>query len=198
MDAFNNILTISGLHLAMAMMPGPNTFAICCVASAGSRRDGLSVAAGVITATGLWAGIALLGAGAVIAWNHQLFLGLRAVASLYLVWIGLRILVAPATLRRVLSGGQPFLLGLLTALANPFAIAFWLGTFLAAIPETAPDHHYARIFALIILQSLIWYSSLAILFSSALRGQSFHAAPVLRYVAAAAMIVIGLNALAPG
>ncbi|WP_196053513.1 LysE family translocator [Paracoccus lichenicola] len=182
----------------MAMTPGPNTFAICCVASTGSRRDGLSAAAGVVAATGLWAGIAMLGAGAVVAWNHQLFLGLRAVAALYLIGIGLRMLVLPLSPRPALAGGQPFLVGLLTALANPFAIAFWLGTFLAAMPATAPDHLYARIFGLIILQSLIWYSALAILFSTAMRGRTPGTARLLRYVTAGAMILIGLSALVPG
>ncbi|WP_237168372.1 LysE family translocator [Paracoccus shandongensis] len=179
------------------MTPGPNTFAVCWVASTGSRRDGLSAAAGVVTATGLWIGIALFGAGKVVAWNHQLFLGLRVVAALYLIWIGLRMLAAPAVPRKGLGGGQPFILGLLTALANPFSMAFWLGTFLAAIPATAPDHHYARIFALIILQSLLWYSSLAILFSTALRGRTFGTARLLRYVTAGAMIAVGASALVP-
>ncbi|WP_347139058.1 LysE family transporter [Paracoccus sp. SSK6] len=197
MNLFANIFFIAGMHLAVAMTPGPNTLAICCVASAGSRRDGLSAAAGVVTATGLWVGIALLGAGAVIARNGQLFTGLRVLAALYLLWIGLRMLAAPQVRRAVPTGGRPFAVGLLTALANPLAIAFWMGTFLSAIPATAPVHVYAGIFALIILQSTIWYSLLAILFSSALRGRPFGASRLLRYVAAGAMIVIGVSALGP-
>ena len=161
MDFLSSIFVVSGLHLAVAMTPGPSTFAICCAASTGSRRDGLSAAAGVVTATGLWFGIALFGAGTVIAWSNQLFL-------------------------------------LVTALANPFAIAFWLGTFLTALPATAPDHLYARIFGLIILQSLIWYSSLAILFSTAMRGRTFGTTRLLRGITAGAMIAAGLNALIPG
>lgn len=198
MDISSSMIIVSGLHLAMAMTPGPNVLAICSVASAGSRRDGLSVAAGVVAATGLWAGIALLGAGAVIAWNHQLFLGLRVMASLYLIWLGLRMLIAPSVQHGTITRGQPFLIGLLTALANPFAIAFWLGTFLAAIPASAPDHLYARIFGLIILQSLVWYSSLAILFSTAMRGRTLGTARLLRYVTAGALILIGLSGIVPG
>ena len=96
------------------------------------------------------------------------------------------------------GGERPFLVGLVTALANPFAIAFWLGTFLTALPATAPDHLYARIFGLIILQSLIWYSSLAILFSTAMRGRTFGTTRLLRGITAGAMIAAGLNALIPG
>ena len=198
MDPFANIFTIVGLHLAVAMTPGPNTLAICSVASTGSQRDGLSVAVGVVVATGLLAGIAILGAGAVIACNHHLFLGLRVVGALYLIWIGLRILTAPAISKASIIKGQPFLVGLLTALTNPFAIAFWFGTFLAAVPASAPDHFYARIFGLIILQSLIWYSSLAILFSTAMRGRTLGTARLMRYVTAGALILIGTSAMVPG
>jgi threonine efflux protein len=198
MDFLSSIFVVSGLHLAVAMTPGPSTFAICCAASTGSRRDGLSAAAGVVTATGLWFGIALFGAGTVIAWNNQLFLGLRVVAALYLIWIGLRMLLVPAVPGKAKGGERPFLVGLVTALANPFAIAFWLGTFLTALPATAPDHLYARIFGLIILQSLIWYSSLAILFSTAMRGRTFGTTRLLRGITAGAMIAAGLNALIPG
>lgn len=197
MNIFASLLVISGLHLAMAMTPGPNTLAICCTASAGTRRDGLSVAAGVVVATGLWVGIALLGAGTMIARNGQVFAALRVLAALYLIWIGLRMLTAAPIRHSMLAGRQPFLLGLLTALANPFSIAFWLGTFLAAIPAAAPDHLYAEIFMLIVAQSVIWYSLLAILFSSAMRGRSFAAARLVRYVAAGVLIVIGVSALGP-
>lgn len=198
MDVFATLFLISGLHLAIAMTPGPNTLAICCAASAGTRRDGLSVAAGVVAATGLWVGLALLGADAVADRDGHVFLPLRVLAALYLVWMGLRMLTACPMPRGGMMGRQPFLLGLLTALANPVAIAFWLGTFLAAIPAAAPEYVYAEIFILIIVQSVIWYSFLAILFSSAMRGRSFAAARISRYVAAAAMIAVGLGALAPG
>lgn len=198
MDPLANIFTILGLHLAVAMTPGPNTLAICSVASAGSRRDGLSVVVGVVVATGLLAGIAILGAGALIAWNRHLFLGLRVVGALYLIWIGLRMLFAPSVPQASIVKGQPFLVGLLTALTNPFSIAFWFGTFLAAVPASAPDHFYARIFGLIILQSLVWYSSLAILFSTAMRGRTLGTTRLLRYVTAGALILIGLSAIFPG
>ena len=147
---------------------------------------------------GLQVGLHILGAGAVIAWNHHLFLGLRVVGALYLIWIGLRILTAPAIPKASIIKGQPFLVGLLTALTNPFAIAFWFGTFLAAVPASAPDHFYARIFGLIILQSLIWYSSLAILFSTAMRGRTLGTARLMRYVTAGALILIGTSAMVLG
>lgn len=198
MDFLANVLFVSGLHLATAMTPGPNTLAICCTASAGSRRDGLSVAAGVVAATALWVSVALLGIGMVIARNDQLFAVLRFASAAYLIWIGLRMLAAPAIGQALMNHGQPFLVGLLTALANPLAIAFWLGTFLAAIPADAPDHVYAEIFLLIIFQSVIWYSFLAIMFSSIMRGRTFGATRILRYVVAVAMIVIGLSVLYPG
>ena len=142
--------------------------------------------------------LALLGADAAADRNGHVFLALRVLAALYLIWLGLRMLTACPLRRDVMAGRQPFLLGLLTALANPIAIAFWLGTFLAAIPAAAPGYLYAEIFILIIGQSVIWYSFLAILFSSAMRGRSFAAGRLSRYVAAAAMIAVGLGALAPG
>lgn len=197
MDMVSTLAVVSGLHLTMAISPGPNTLAICCAASAGTRRDGLSVAAGVIAATGLWVGIALLGADAVADRNGQVFPVLRTLAGLYLIWIGVRMLGAGSAGGGVMAGRRPFLLGLLTALANPFSIAFWLGTFLAALPAAAPDRLYAEVFILIIGQSVIWYCLLAVLFSSAMRGRGLAAARLMRYVAAGVSIAIGVGALVP-
>lgn len=193
----NDILAILALHLAAAITPGPNTLAVCCAASIGKRRDALAVAAGIALATGLWVAIALLGAGAVIAWNPRLLLGMRAFGAAYLVWVGVGFLLPRAVRSIGPAGGHPLLVGLLTGLTNPFSVAFWLGSFLAAIPETAPNHLYVRIFGLIVLQSAVWYSSLALLFSTILRGRNIAEMPLLRHVAGAVMITIGLNALIP-
>lgn len=198
MEFFSTIALVSGMHIVLAMTPGPNTFAICCLASTGSRQAGLSAAAGVVAATGLWVGIALFGAGMAIVQDNLIFLILRYLTAAYLIWIGLRMLILPAAWRSVSGQGQPFCVGFLTGLTNPFAITFWLGAFLGVIPATAPSHVYAEIFCVIILQTMAWYFFLAILFSSAMRGQTFGAARSLRYVAALAMIVIGLNSLHVG
>ena len=192
---FGDTIYICGLHLAIAVSPGPNTVAICCSASMVSRRAGLSVAAGVVTATGLWAGMALLGAGAAVARHEHLLVILRISSGVYLTGIGLRMLVTPPAWNSPRACGQPFLLGLLTALSNPVALAFWLGTFLTAMPPTATDRFYATIFALIILQSTAWYFLLAVLSSSTLPGRVFGAARSLRQIGAGTMILIGLNAL---
>ncbi len=195
MSYFGDILFICGLHLAIAVSPGPSTVAICCSASMVTRRAGLSVAAGIVTATGLWAGAALLGAGAVIAYHEHLLMILRLSSGIYLTGIGLRMLVMPPAWNSPRACGQPFLLGLLTALSNPVALAFWLGTFLTVIPATATNRFYAAIFALIILQSTVWYFLLAVLSSSVLPGRIFGAARSLRQIGAGTMILIGLNAL---
>lgn len=197
MDILANLLVICGLHLGIAMTPGPNTLAICCVASAGTRRDGLWVAAGVVAATGLWVGLALLSVGAALAQDSALVTGLRIAAAVYLMGSGLRMLASSPARKAAPVGGQPFLMGLLTALANPLALAFWLGTFLAAIPAPAPRYFYAEIFTLIILQSVLWYFFLAIVFSSAMRGRTFATARITRQLAAGAVIAVGVAALWP-
>ena len=164
MGPFNDVLLIAGLHLSVAISPGPNTFAICAAASGGSRRQGLFVAAGVVAGTGLWIAIAMLGLGAILPRHDAALAVLRGAAALFLMGIGLRMLVlapaGPAGARQ----GTPFALGLLTAVTNPLAMAFWLGAFLAALPPDAPRPVYLGIFAVIIFQSAIWYSFLAVLF----------------------------------
>lgn len=195
MDAFSYIPFISGLHLAVAVTPGPSTLAICCVASAGSRFEGLSVAAGVVTATALWVSAALMGTGAMIASHTQIVAVFRSAAAVYLLWTGFRMLAVPAVSRPAARPGQPFLMGLLTSLGNPLSIAFWLGAFLAAVPEDASNTVYVAIFSVIILQSVVWYFLLAMLFSSGLRIGFPGAARIARFVAAGVMIAVGLNIL---
>lgn len=198
MVPFSDILFIAGLHLAVAISPGPNTFAICATASSGSRRQGLCVAAGVVAGTGLWIAVAMLGVGAILSRHDGVLDVLRGAAALYLMGFGLRMLASPPAGFMGTRQGPSFALGLLTALTNPLAMAFWLGAFLAAIPADAPSPVYLGIFLVIMFQSAVWYSFLAVLFSSTLRGQGFPAARVLRFIAGAAMILVGLNVLRGG
>jgi threonine/homoserine/homoserine lactone efflux protein len=102
----------------------------------------------------------------VIAQDSPFSLIFRIFTAAYLIWIGLRMLILPAAWRSVSGHGQPFLVGLLTGLTNPFAITFWLGAFLGIIPADAPGHVYVEIFTVIILQTMAWYSFLAVLLGS--------------------------------
>lgn len=196
-DLAASILVILGLHLAMAMTPGPNTLTICSVAGAGSRQDGLSVVAGLVGATGLWVGAALFGMMSLTTRHDEIYVAFQSSAAVLLIWTGVRMMaVSPRPSIRT-GPRRPFIAGLLTGLANPLAIAFWTGTFLTAIPRTAPHSVYPLIFILIIVQTTLWYSLLAILSSTAMRGRTFAATRLLRVVAAGTMIVVGLDALLP-
>lgn len=192
------LLGLAGMHLLMAMSPGPNILTIGWLSATRSRRDGLLAASGVVIASLGWVGLALWGAETLPldrGWPHNLLLLL---GTAYLIWIGLRMLNSAFSTRVIAtpqgSGRHPFMIGLLGALCNPRAGLFWISAFQAALPDSAPHWLPLAIILVIAVQATLWYSSIAMLFSTCFaRAQYLRLSRVIDLAAGAGMLVLGLK-----
>ncbi|MBS0519861.1 MAG: LysE family translocator [Proteobacteria bacterium] len=196
------LLTLSGMHLLMAMLPGPNTVVVTWLSATTSRRDGLRAAAGVVVASLLWVVLSLVGFGSILLEAGWLYRILRLIGAAYLIYVGIRMFragwsgptVDPTSTRPAFAGRRPMTAGLLTTLSNPKSAVFWTSAFLVAVPPHAPAWFYALVVAVIAVQSALWYGAVALLFSTGFAKQHYlRLARRLDLLAGAVMIGLGLK-----
>lgn len=202
MEFIPNLLTLAGMHIVMAMLPGPNTVVVSWLSATRSRRDGLLAVCGVVLASLVWVAFALWGVGALLLEAGWLYRTLRLLGAGYLIWIGLSMIGAglrPATVKSSagpprIAGHNPFAMGLTTTLSNPKSAVFWTSAFLVAVPPDAPAWFYVSILAVIAAQSSLWYGGVALFFSTGFaRQQYLRLARHLDLLAGAIMTALGLK-----
>lgn len=117
--------------LVFLALPGPGTFALLTATAKGGMRAGTAATFGLIAGDQVLMWLAAAGVAAVLQANEALFKGLQYVGAAYLVWIGLRLLLAragsaaPIPLRPHHFARQAFLITLM----NPKAIIFYMAFF---------------------------------------------------------------------
>lgn len=200
MEFLPNLATLAGMHLLMAMLPGPNTVVVSWLSATRSRAQGLQAVCGVTVASLVWVGMALWGVGALMAeagWLYRLF---RLAGAAYLIWIGVRML--RAGLGAPSAGGaqpgltqrSPFVSGLLTTLSNPKSAVFWTSAFLVTVPGHAPPWVYGAILAIVAFQSALWYGAIALLFSTGrVRAAYQRLTRALDLIAGGVMVLLGVR-----
>ncbi len=202
MEFLASLLALSGMHLLMAMLPGPNTVVVTWLSATTSRRDGLRAAAGITIASLAWVVLSLGGFGTILLEAGWLYRTLRLIGAAYLIYIGIRMLLAgwrpptatPTAIHPTFAGRRPFTAGLLTTLSNPKSAVFWTSAFLVAVPSNAPAWFYGAVVAIIAMQSLLWYGAVAFLFSAGFARQHYlRLTRWLDLLAGGVMVALGLR-----
>jgi threonine/homoserine/homoserine lactone efflux protein len=203
MEFLPTLLTLAGMHLLMAMLPGPNTVVVSFVSATASRGLGLRATAGVVAGTLVWVTLSLWGFGTVLLEAGWLYRALRIAGAVYLVYVGVRMLRAGLARRTVVSAEaaatrprlgsrRPFAAGFLTTLSNPKSAVFWTSAFLVAVPAHAPGWVHGAIVAIIAVQSALWYATVALAFSTGIARQNYlRFARRLDLVAGTVMVALG-------
>nr|WP_255568755.1 LysE family transporter [Neoroseomonas alba] len=197
-----SLLTLAGMHILMAMLPGPNTVVVTWLSATTSRGAGLRATAGIVIASLVWVVLSLFGVGTLLLQAGELYAALRLIGAAYLVYVGAKMLRAgmqappesgPAA-RPALAGRSPFMAGLLTTLSNPKSAVFWTSAFLVAVPPHAPGWLYGAIVAVIAVQSTLWYGAVAMLLSTEVAKRSYlRVARWLDLIAGGVMVALGLR-----
>lgn len=121
-------------ELVLCITPGPAVLLVISVALRGGLRPGLLASSGVLAANALYFALSATSVAAVLLASRELFVALRWAGAAYLVWLGLRMLLAPARNPAGAPPGPPtrsFLRGLVVQGANPKALVF----FVALLPQ---------------------------------------------------------------
>jgi threonine/homoserine/homoserine lactone efflux protein len=185
--------------LVFLALPGPGTFALLTATGQGGFRAGSAATCGLILGDQVLMWLAAGGVAAVLQANEALFRALQLVGATYLVWIGLRLVVA-----RVGGGasiamrpGQFARQGFIITLMNPKAIVFYMAFFPLFID--AATHRglvtFAAMAATIAALTLAYCLTLCA-FASAIRERlraHDRAGRLLRRAAGVALIGFGLK-----
>lgn len=172
---FDLFITVALVNLVALMSPGPDFFFISQTAISRSRIEAIKGALGVSLAVAIWATIALLGLNLILekmSWLHKLIM---VGGGVYLVWMGVQLLMSArsqhktpnteAALALSLTRRNSFFRGLLTNLSNPKAIIYFSSVFSIFVGPDVSSLVRVGIFGVIIGETLLWFSLVALLFS---------------------------------
>jgi len=166
------LISVAGLWAVAVVTPGPNFLVVTRSALTASRGAAFRCVAGILAGTVLWGAAGFLGVGVLFAAAPWLFAVLKVAGGLYLLWLGVRLLVAaarrapgPAAGPTANAGGaavrRPALLGFVTVVANPKSGAFVASLFAALLPAAPTAGLGVAMTAVMVAVSALWYGAVA-------------------------------------
>jgi threonine/homoserine/homoserine lactone efflux protein len=200
MDLWQNLLQLSLIHIAAAMVPGPNTVIVSYFSAAVSRRAGLQAVGGIAVASFTWVTLSLFGVGVLLLQAGEVYRALRLAGAAYLVIVGLQMLWAawrapPSQAGKPAQRARsPFISGILTNLSNPKSAVFWTSVFVLLMPPQPPLWFMAAAIAVAVGQTALWYSFVALFISTPLARRSYaRLGRWLDALAGTVMLALGLR-----
>lgn len=174
MELVAAILGILGALTIGVVSPGPSFVLVARVAAALSRRDGVAAAIGMGVGGVIFGGLALLGLQAALAQVGWLYIGLKLLGGLYLLYLAIMLwrgaagpIVIPTASGRPVAGlARSFWLGLATQLSNPKTAVVYASVFAALLPAATPAWIFAVLPPLIFAIESGWYAVVALAFSA--------------------------------
>ena len=162
--------SIAAVQLLAVMSPGPSFLITARTAVAQSRLDGVKVALGLGAGTVIWSSAALLGLNAVFHALPPLFIAMKIVGALFLLWIAIQIFRHAADPLDLGGAAEktsnPFMKGFLTQIANPKVAVFFGSIFVAMLPADVPLWMVAALVAIVSFNEVWWYTAVSLFFGS--------------------------------
>lgn len=162
--------------LAGVLSPGPSFVQVARISVSRSRADGLAVALGLGLGALAFAVLALAGLHAVLTAVPSLYIALKLLGGLYLMWMAWSIwcgaaqplqLGAADAARGQRSLRQSFRLGLITQLSNPKCAVVYGSVFAALLPVDFPLVAALLVLLGVLVMEAGWYAIVALVLSSA-------------------------------
>lgn len=164
-----SLLTIALLHWAVLLVPGFNLVLLAQLAGGQSRATAFAAVGGMTTATLVWGSLAVLGIGVVFSTLPMLRQGAQVAGGLYLLYLAYNLWrsggSAPSVPPQTLSRSAAFRVGFMTSALNPKIALFYGSVFATALPPSPSWLHVVGAVAVVYLNSIIWHTSLAVVFS---------------------------------
>lgn len=174
MDIALPLLSILGSIAVGAASPGPSFVFVTRTAIALSRRDALAAALGMGVGGVVYGGLGLFGLQTLLAQAQWLYVVLKIMGGLYLIWLAVQLwrsakspIVVPTTADgRPLSVRRSFSIAAVTQLSNPKAAVVYGSIFAAFLPANPPAWTFAVLLPSIFAIEAGWYTVVALAFSS--------------------------------
>jgi threonine efflux protein len=163
---FAPILKIIPIFAVALIVPGPDFMMISSVALSRGRLAGFLASCGIAAGNVTYTILSLFGLSIIFMHMHWLVMIVRVCGACYLLYLGFLLwkssLKAPTVQSNVVDPLQrrnknPFIVGLLTNLTNPKAMAFFTSIFTLILPAEASHETYAATIVLIAVMSVLWF-----------------------------------------
>ncbi len=128
-----SIFALTGAMLLLAITPGPGVFATVARALASGLKHSAFVVLGIVTGDLIFLLFAIYGLATVATNLHGLFVVIKYIGAVYLIYLGVRLWHAKPENIQIQAGTEDlswksnFLTGLFITLGNPKVILFYLG-----------------------------------------------------------------------
>lgn len=173
MTSTAQVLAFGGVVLVAAMSPGPDFVVVMRNAAMSGRRAGMACALGISLGVFVWSAVTALGIAGLLAASAVAFTVVKLVGAAYLVYLGVRALLAARrgayteqdTTAARRGSAAAFRQGLLTNLLNPKVAVFFLALAPQFLPAGATVGHTLLLGAVAATVGLLWFCVLANLVS---------------------------------
>lgn len=167
------LISVAVIWCVAVITPGPNFFVTVKTALGQSRRSAFFAALGTSTGTILWGLSGFFGIALLFRTVPWIYISLKLLGGTYLIYLGIKLILASVKTEPnhresfSIDNGpvQGYKMGLITNLSNPKTAAFVTSLFAATMPANAPFWLGLLSVALMSLISILWYTTLAYVFS---------------------------------
>ncbi|MBB4955744.1 threonine/homoserine/homoserine lactone efflux protein [Agrobacterium vitis] len=204
MSAITILFGILGALLIGAISPGPSFVLVSRIAITSSRIDGLAAALGMGLGGALFGTLALAGLTALLLQVEWLYMTLKLIGGIYLVYLGIHIWRGasdPLSIDRVAavektSALRSFAFAFVTQISNPKTAVVYGSIFAALLPVSPPHWLLFSLPPLIFFVEASWYATVALVFSANKpRGLYLHSKTWIDRIAGAVMGALGARLL---
>jgi threonine/homoserine/homoserine lactone efflux protein len=167
---FLPLVSIGLIQLLAVISPGPSFLITARTAVAQSRMDGIKVALGLGAGTAVWSSAALLGLNAVFHALPAVFMAMKILGAVFLMWIAWQIFRHAAEPLKLDESApkliNPFVKGFLTQISNPKVMVFFGSIFIAMLPAQVPWWMTLLLIAIVSFNEVWWYTVVALFFGT--------------------------------
>lgn len=175
------LLTILGAHLLAVISPGPDFVMAVKNSLSYSRRIGIWTAVGFGLGIMVHIIYSLAGLALIISQSILIFNVIKYMGAGYLIYIGLKSLLSKKShinihdqqKKKEISKWQAIKMGFLTNALNPKATLFFLSLFTLIISPDTPNSILAIASVMMVIDTILWFSLVAIFFTQKAIRQGF-------------------------
>lgn len=168
------IITFTLLHVIGLISPGPDFTIVVRNSLIHSRRSALFTSFGVAVGVAVHMTYTILGVGLLITKTPWLFHGFKIIGSSYLIYLGIKGILAKKNNMQLGELGQhrdisplkSFIIGFWTNVLNIKAMLFFLSVLTVFISAGTPMHVLVILGAIGFVTTAIWFCIVAIFFSN--------------------------------
>ncbi len=165
----NSLLIVLSIHALALISPGPDFTIVTKLSAVNGRKSGIMAALGISTANGIYILICAFGLSVVLFALPFLSTFIAYVGAFYLTWLGIKSLLSKGdipTQKIQINKSRAYATGFLTSILNPKAMLYFGSVLPQVLKPQASASDASIVLLLLCLESFLWFSFVAFVFSS--------------------------------